>query len=104
MTNAKRGLSTEQRAELGSGGRRGSRSATLGVHSASHRGPCTDSWLIRRAEVIDIEADVTLQAIGPSQFGAPVISSPAVNIEGMTFPSSCLRSDSVPARRVRGAR
>jgi hypothetical protein len=34
------------------------------------------------------EVDVTLQTIGPGQFGAPVISSPAVNFEGMTFPTS----------------
>jgi hypothetical protein len=34
------------------------------------------------------EVDVTLQTIGPGQFGEPVVSAPAVTFEGMTFPKT----------------
>ena len=34
------------------------------------------------------EVDLTLQTIGPGQFGEPVISSQAVSFEGMTFPTA----------------
>ena len=34
------------------------------------------------------EVDVTLQTIGPGQFGEPTVSAPAVTFEGMTFPKA----------------
>ncbi len=37
---------------------------------------------------LDQEVAVTLQTIGPGQFGKPDISSAAVRFEGMTFPTS----------------